>query len=480
MKDSKIIWIKAKIRLSAVAILFAMLLGYSAQNNRSETVLEPTFYELSYHIDVKKELLSGSATITIKNNSEKSITEIPFLLYKLFEVTGVELSDVSIDYKQEVKPFDDWNKFRANAITIKLPNALDQKQSISIRVYYKGTLKGYEEAGLHYLKDNINPSFIILRPDCLTYPIIGAPNISSLRHINTQKFNYRVSIDVPKELHVVCGGKLVKQNTENESKLFLYESHEPDWRIDITIAKYKIYTSKGVTTYAFDEDLEKAKLVHKAMEDCMDLLTSWWGDVVIKDNFKLIQIPEGYGSQAGLNYILQTSAAFDDKRQLKEVYHEISHLWDVKNIEKFPSRWNEGLAMYSQFKVAEVLDKDIVEEDINKILVSLYDDTIVKEVAFKDYGYKNVTVYSYKVGLLFFWGLNELLGNDEFNALMKAFRVQYSNTGATAEDFIAYVKKNTLKSNIGQFIQDWYYTTDCCLNLNQYKTITDIVNKYKI
>ncbi|MEO1033752.1 MAG: hypothetical protein AAFX55_20385 [Bacteroidota bacterium] len=165
---------------------------------------------------------------------------------------------------------------------------------------------------------------------------------------------------------------------------------------------------------------------------------------------------------------------------LEPTFYELSYHIDVKTIEKYPSRWNEGLAMYSQFKVAEVLDKDMVEEDINKVLVSLYDDTIVKEVAFKDYGYKNVTVYSYKIGLLFFWGLNELLGNDEFNALMKAFRIQYSNTGATAEDFIEYVKKNTLKPNIGQFIQDWYYTANCCLNLNQYKTIIDIVDKYKI
>jgi hypothetical protein len=44
----------------------------------------------------------------------------------------------------------------------------------------------------------------------------------------------------------------------------------------------------------------------------------------------VIEIPEGWGSQHGVGYILQTADAFRDSKRVGELYHEVAHNWNAK------------------------------------------------------------------------------------------------------------------------------------------------------
>ena len=46
--------------------------------------------------------------------------------------------------------------------------------------------------------------------------------------------------------------------------------------------------------------------------------------------FTIIEVPEGWGSQAADFYVLQTAAAFRDTGRISELYHEIAHNWNVR------------------------------------------------------------------------------------------------------------------------------------------------------
>ena len=70
----------------------------------------------------------------------------------------------------------------------------------------------------------------------------------------------------------------------------------------------------------------------------------------------MIEVPDGWGSQADVTCILQTAAAFRDPARLVEVYHEVSHLWNVPATDLPSPRWDEGLATFLQFRMADERD----------------------------------------------------------------------------------------------------------------------------
>ena len=71
----------------------------------------------------------------------------------------------------------------------------------------------------------------------------------------------------------------------------------------------------------------------------------------------MIEIPEGFGSQASATAgIILDASAFGDQAQLPQLYHELSHFWNPRDLDVPSPRWNEGLAMYLQYRLARELD----------------------------------------------------------------------------------------------------------------------------
>jgi hypothetical protein len=48
--------------------------------------------------------------------------------------------------------------------------------------------------------------------------------------------------------------------------------------------------------------------------------------------------------------------AFADPARRFELYHELTHLWNVRCTDPAPSRWEEGLAVWLQDRMADRLD----------------------------------------------------------------------------------------------------------------------------
>ena len=106
----------------------------------------------------------------------------------------------------------------------------------------------------------------------------------------------------------------------------------------------------------FPEDSIGAAGVMNAIKNTMRLYTDWFGPLKEEAGLTVIEIPDGWGSQADVTAIIQTAPAFKDPSGYSRVYHELSHLWNVIPTDQPSPRWNEGLASFLAYLTAEELD----------------------------------------------------------------------------------------------------------------------------
>ena len=436
------------------------------------------YYDWDIKIDYQKKKLFAVNELTILNDTDCEITSFPFILYRLLEVNSVSIDGISVPFHQEIKSFRDFDIFQVNTIAVKPANPVLSGDSIKIRIDYEGTLLGYAETGLSYIKDRIDPAFTIIRPDCLPYPVLGKPQFSTLKSIHTQSFHYQLKAGVPDSLFVVNGGLLVEQNTVDNYTTFTYKSLKQTSQIVAAIADYQKLTTGKVATYYFRKDSVQAKKVHGVLLRTAELYTEWWGPLRSQNRFSLIEIPENYGSQATESYIIQTASAFNSQNQLRQLYHEVSHLWNVKATDKYPSRWNEGLATFIEFLAIEKLEgRNVLYDEVEHFFMIVKSDAKYGEVAFIDFGKDSVTDRSYPVGFIFFYLLYEILGEEVFNETIKSFYQEYYLSGATTDDFVRHTQSITDK-NLDQLFTDWIYTTNYHDNMKTVTSVAELVKRY--
>ena len=190
---------------------------------------------------------------------------------------------------------------------------------------------------------------------------------------------------------------------------------------------------------------------------------SWFGPLRECMPFVVIEIPDGWGSQADVTCILQTAAAFRDPARMVEVYHEVSHLWNVPATDHPSPRWNEGLAMFLQFRMADERDG---AERLGAALARasadlcgrLDDDPHLREIPMVQYGSEGRTDLSYHVGMLMFADLFQRVGAATFDRIIGGFYREYVDRGATTHEFVRYAIA-LAGEELGEFFEDWLATT---------------------
>src|SRR5512146_3045033 len=338
--------------INAVCALGLLLAGAPTHAD-TRVVLAPTRYELNFGIDYTADRLHASAEMSVENRTRRPARQASFLLYRLLHVRSARNGrGAPLAFTQSVVPFEDDGKLQVNQVVVTLPAALPPGAHTTVRLDYDGYLLGYAETGSRYIQDRIDKAFTILREDSYAYPMPGYPSHALMRqHVTGWEFTYSASITVPKDLTVVNGGRLEGTDPNGDQVTFRYSSLKPSWRMDFAIAKYASVSSEAVRVFYLPGDQDGAAGVTQAAETSLELYTGWFGPLPRSSVLTFIEIPDGWGSQADVTTIIQTAAAFRDVKQHREVYHEISHLWNVNDIDQAPPRWNEGLASFLEFLV---------------------------------------------------------------------------------------------------------------------------------
>jgi hypothetical protein len=440
-------------------------------------------YNLKFNFDFKEQKVFCKAELSL-NNIQQSDT-INLLLYRLLKVKSIK-DDLGNDIKfnQDVVSFSDWEALQVNYVSVFVnkvrPGHIEQK----IIVDYEGLLLGYTETGMSYVKDNIDAAFTLLRMDCFAYPVQGTISWEKNRASGLSYFDYTISVTVPDSLSVVNGGQLISKNKTNGFTEFIFQNLKPAWRIDIAIGKYSTLNENGFSIYYFPCDSSGAKNVSESVAKTYSLFNNWFGEVPFS-GYSIIEIPNDWGSQTDVTCIIQEASAFKDRNKLYELYHEISHIWNVTSIDKSPCRLeSEGFAMFLQYLVTEKIDHKIglLDSAANKIFENLKrkfaSDSVASNTAIIDYGRKQLTDLSYTKGMLFFYILYRNVGENVFMKTLNGYYKLYRNKGATTEDFLKYLQTELNTKKTEKLINDWILTSKSSKTILFSKSIENLAEKY--
>jgi hypothetical protein len=429
-------------------------------------------YDLSMRLNLEERemfaplnTLSATARITFVNTGESPVTQVPAILYRLLHIDAVRSDKAELlDFSQRLDDLDDWELYQANVVTIGLDRPLLSGDSTTIEIDYAGPMVGMRESGMLYVQDSLDPEFTIIRAESAMYPHLADPTRDSLQHRfgrGNDLFDQIVSVTVPDELVVASGLDLIERETRDEDTTWTYRSRQPGSQIILPVAPYEIIEIAAARIYFFPEDREGAQRLAKGIVDAMALYEQWFGALDNQSFFAVVEIPEWYGSQALRPTVIQDARAFRDAGAMGELYHEISHFWNVMDPDPAASRWNEGLAMYLQEITRQQLDEDGEELDIvwenafQGLKRQLVEHSEYRGVPLIRAGEMNLTsVLSYRGGQLMFALLHHQLGRDRLLALLGEFYRRHVASGATSEEFANFIV--TQEPRAKRIIDEWF------------------------
>jgi hypothetical protein len=451
------------------------------------TNLKTIRYDLDIKVDYEAEKIFGQCRIVIHNSGHSVFSTIPLLLYRLLKVTSVADSHGdALPFSQGIAAFDDWEKLQVNFVRVVLNTPLRSGENETLAIDYQGYILGYAETGMAYVRETINKEFTILRPDSWAYPQVGLPSWKTFRRMGLQNYRYRLNVTVPDSLTVANGGRLVGVSKANGWSTYSYESIKPAWRMDAAIAAYSILEGDGglLKIFHFKEDATGAATILSTLKSTIDLYSGWFGPPEKIEGFAVIEVPDGFGSQADVTSILQVRAAFQEQDQMYQFYHEVSHVFDVRCIDPFPARFeSEGMAMFLQNLVQEKKEGSMgsLKNVLNGVLVRLKkgftEDPKKIAVPMANYGKEDITDLSYTKGMVFFALLHELLGEERLFGTMGSFYRKFRRTGATTADFVNHLKAES-GLDLEPFIEDWIKGTQSSQWIADGLTFEDILKKY--
>ena len=437
MHRQQIVW--STVLLTSLAA--APLYGQSGASGPPLPQL--TRIELSVRPDYEAERIAGTATLTVLNASGDPITRVPLLLNRLLSVDAVQgEGGQDLVYRQRIAAFEDLDKWQVNAIDVDLPQALPPGQSFRLRVDYGGYLVGYTEVGMLYIKDQVKREFTILREDALAFPVVGVSSLHLNRAAPRAPFAYEVSATVPEDLVVATGGEQLGRSVRDGWTTWSYRSREPAPFLIVAIAPYRIAEEDGLRVFYFPQDADGAQTVLRAGQQAKARYQAIFGPLERPLALNVMEIPDGWGSQASLaGGIIQEAGAFRDRDQLHELYHELSHLWNATDLDQPSPRWNEGLAMFLQDRLARELDSWTGEDQAwqrtaEQLLNRCGGDQPCGRVPLRHYGSEGLTDYAYSVGRLMFAALYSALGEEAFDRALRRHFQTHKTSGTRTDDLV--------------------------------------------
>jgi hypothetical protein len=440
--------------------------------------------DLDLAVDYERGTVAGTATLRVRNLSPRPVGAVTLLLNRLMTVGGVTAEDgAPLPFAQRVVLFQDDSTLQVDAVTVTPRAPVAPGDSLAIAVRYGGVLVGYVETGSLYIRDHVSREFTILREDAFAFPVLGVASWRANRAAPREPFTFGARVTVPADLVVAMGGEPVERSARDSLVRWNYRSTAPVPFLNIAIAPYRVLERAGTRVFFFPADSLGARSVEQAIAGAVDRYGRWFGPLGEEARLTVMEIPEGYGSQASLAAgILQTADAFRDRAQLRQLYHELSHLWNVEDRERPSPRWNEGLASFLERRVAAELDGwsdwdsllARVEQRLRRACTS---DAGCGAMPFAAYGAAGKTDLSYSVGLAMFYALYRTLGAEAFDRAYRDFFQAHRGTGAVSQDLAAAFHRADPRSDA--VFADWFTTTRWYARLVAGESLARIAESYR-
>lgn len=470
--------------MSRLALLLFVLLTVAGPGIAAE-LPSATHYDLSIRLFPADGRLEARAAITVTNSTAENVARVPFLLYRLLEVSAVrDANGHPLRFDSSVVKDADDPSLQIHRVDVALPEPLAPGGSAKIEMEFSGPIHGYPEVWA-YVRESIGEDYTLLRDDSFAYPILGEPNASS-RHAE-RRFGYRLEVTAPKGYTVAAGGHLIESRGDAESVTFVYEDKVPVWRLDIAVARFSLQQSESgiYSVYVLPGHEEGGRRILEAMEQTVDLYTRLFGSVGDFKGFTAIEIPGGWGSQAADLYFLQTAAAFEDPARVSEVYHEVAHNWNAHAccVVQRSRYFDEAFASYFETLALRDLREPAFRHQEMERSREIFNrrasqDPKNHDTPIADYGKHGLGGLSYTKGAWSLYVLHELVGEQAFRAIVRRLLADFRDKPVDFAEF-RQIAEQVSGRKLDRFFAEWIFGAESSRLLSENLQLAQIVKRYR-
>jgi hypothetical protein len=432
----------------------------------------PERYALSLGLDFEKHAVQGEATITFKNTGPRPLRTVPFILYRLMDVTSVTgPGGERFHFTQRVVKFSDDETWQVNAIDVRLSAPLGPGRSTTATLKYAGPLLGLREV-MQYVRDTVDKDYSLLRAETIPFPMLSLPSYGGWSRFLHNRMRIELSTAVPGGYTAVCVLPAVGEpNHSNAIMTFRCAGDGDGSSINVAVAKFHVLKDheRNLAVYAMPADAEAAERVLSEMRRSLDFFRSYFGEVSGTRGLTLVEIPEGWGSYGMSGTIFQAGAAFKNKDSANELWHEVSHRWNAcasmdsaldcdRLVQR--SRWfDEAFASFfeaiaiRQFNGPDAFQKDM--EASRKYFIQRCErEPRGRTTPIAEYGKHEIGGFSYTKGAWSLYVLQQYLGEEQFRRAISAFLAEYAGKPVQFEDFRRSVERSTGR-DLGPWFEQW-------------------------
>lgn len=459
--------------IALVAASTAILTGTPPRYD--DVVVDDLRLELT--IDYARSRLEARAGLRIVNLGTESVNRLPIRLGRLMRIQQATSHSEVLTVTQDVVRFPDWDQMQVLEAWIELPSLLHAGDTLDLSIEYEGTVTGYVETGMTYVRDRIAPDFTLIRSDAFSFPTLGPASLTSMRSARPHDFTFSGSVAVQdSSLVLASAGTLGVEPGAGDSRIWRFASSGPAPFLLLAIAPYESLETAGTRIYHFGDDRQGAQRLAEALATAEELYSDWFGPRPGSTKATVMEIPEGWGSQASLTGgIIQTADAFRRGEELTQLYHELAHLWHPPEVERPADRWNEGLATFLQWRVIYHLEPDSLVSRIQNTAGRIVLQGLESVPAMDRYGETNRTDLAYRVGPILFYLIHEVLGAQGFNACLRGFFAA-SKEGATTSGFQRELSRCSPATQ--RILDEWFTSIKGLERLQAGESLTELVSSY--
>jgi hypothetical protein len=423
-------------------------------------------YRLCETLHPDRGTLECTATLAVRNVSRHNIRTVPLLLNRRLAVRQArDDTGLVLPFAQSIQRVSGiGRRLRVNAVTLRLLRQLCPGSSARLTVSCAGTIAPYAEVW-PYVHDRIAADYSLLRPDAFAYPVLSRPRWSDCREAWGRQFNYSIELTVPTGYTAACGGREYAKRTVRGAALFCFKSAAPTWRIDAAVARFRVArdTDSGIRVYALPRDAAAAKRIITEARQARSFFTRQFGPAGGDGGYAIIEIPSGWGSQAGDGYCLQEAGAFRNPRSIDELYHEIAHRWNARATQQIQQcRWfDEAFASYfaglaiEEFRGQQAFGR-YMESLRRRFVQRARDDRRNASVPIAQYGTHGLGSNCYTKGAWALHVLRESTGPAAFTGIIRELLVKHRNRPADFHDFQRICLRRSTAA-IMPFFDEWLF-----------------------
>ncbi|MBR5794774.1 MAG: hypothetical protein IKY26_01375 [Erysipelotrichaceae bacterium] len=335
-----------------------------------------------------------------------------FYINKAFKIDFLYFDDNSIDFSEEyvdsnykIIYFDD----------------LDGE----IKIKYNGILDG--TTGVYpYVREKTEDPFYILRHETCYYPMWYEPNTN-------EYFNHLINPPLEDLFSVKV---VVNDNRAMCSNLKYQQNEYVGYNPTIVVGDY-------VTNEYFFGELSYVNLEESIIKDTVNTIKSVNDymnryKVATIEDYKIIVIPEGYGSFVLQNTMFITKDSLMNKQQL---IHELVHTnWNPQCDEKCQrSRFfDEAITQYFTYRICDcykIKSASETEEEYLQSYVDIMTTYDITPTPIIKYGDEGLGDLSYSFGALALIALEKAIGIEEMDVCLKVLLKEYDEKQVNFELF---------------------------------------------